>query len=618
MSPDGTGDHDVPVFGQLSVHPPAIGPFIMAADGLVLDIRLGFEPGLGEPLLAGVLPASCLGQPDGVDSACLCLWPSPADLADNRVAVFQLDLSVFPADDPLLAFVLHGQPPGFEPLIGTRLAWGARLSMDRQPLQDVARRWWQANGTPEPTPGMIAALVHAQRQAFERVRSPRELACLSRPFPWRTPQHSGSSHRRVCFAVSCCHYPAGMFDRTPQSQAASAPSPSDRSLVAWDWQRRQRRAGRECGPEPEFVLMLGDQIYVDATAGVFDPALSDDRYTAPYRQWLTNAVVQRACAGLLLHAMPDDHELLDNWAPVDPQSRAIDAVGQPASAPDHIARIRHEGLLAYWTYQGHRQTGSLYRLAGPPDLPGLVFMADTRTERTRRRADQLDQARLISDEQWAALRQWLSESQGAGPRFLACPAMVLPRHRVACGPTPASALRSDAWDGYPASLLALLTLIAELRLNQLVLLSGDEHLASVSQIRLLDRGTGDAPPVETVLHAIHAPALYAPYPFANARPDDFNLAAFGFEPGGTACLPPDPTDGPPPRYRCEVHTWFPSRANGFLWIDTPTAEQPAQRLRLRLSFPEAHEVTPVPAWLADSRTLEIEVVTGNPQPAGTA
>ncbi len=611
----------VPAFGQLSVRAPAIGPFILAADGNRLDVRLGFEPGLGEPLLAGALPAARLGSAQAVDSACFALWPGPSSLQpDNRAAVFGLDLGIFPDEEPLLVFVLHGQPPGFETLIGPGLAPLERVSMGLR-IEEAAHQWWQANGIQAPTAAMIAALVDAQRRAFAQVHSPRELAGLQRATARPTSKSLDLQHRRVCFAVTCCRYPAGMFDRAP---AGLAPSPSDRSLAAFHRQRRAREAAGEA--TPEFALMLGDQIYVDATAGVFDPALSDDRYAAPYRQWLTNPMVQQALDGLPLHAMPDDHELFDNWGPVDPQAGGIDTAGQPVSVPAYIDKVRREGLLAYAAYQGPRQVrsllpaaqGHLYRQAGPPDLPSLVFMADTRTERTGRQAGNLDEARLVSDGQWGALREWLFESQGAGPRFLACPSMVLPRRRAACGPTLASALRSDAWDGYPRSLLALLAVIGELRLDNLVLLSGDEHLASVSEIRLIDRGPGGtaASPVETVLHAIHAPALYAPYPFANARPDDFSQASFGFEPGRVAYLPPDPADGtPPPRYRCEVRSWFPSRADGFLWIDTPVTERPARGLKLMLSFPEASQVAPLPDWLKNSPRLKVEVLTGTAAPA---
>jgi len=35
------------------------------------------------------------------------------------------------------------------------------------------------------------------------------------------------------------------------------------------------------GIKPRFALFVGDQVYVDATAGLYDPTAKDDRYRLP-------------------------------------------------------------------------------------------------------------------------------------------------------------------------------------------------------------------------------------------------------------------------------------------------------------------------------------------------
>jgi phosphodiesterase/alkaline phosphatase D-like protein len=71
---------------------------------------------------------------------------------------------------------------------------------------------------------------------------------------------------------------------------------------------------------PTLLLLAGDQIYADATAGLFDPKVLDERYRIPQERRGESrgakAVMQRL--DLDVHMMIDDHEIKDNWAPNDP------------------------------------------------------------------------------------------------------------------------------------------------------------------------------------------------------------------------------------------------------------------------------------------------------------
>ena len=79
--------------------------------------------------------------------------------------------------------------------------------------------------------------------------------------PAQQPEPNGT-----CFTVSSCQYPAGFVD----------------DPVAYrSYHRILDRLDTREGPKPRFALFVGDQVYVDATAGLYDPSSQDDRYTTP-------------------------------------------------------------------------------------------------------------------------------------------------------------------------------------------------------------------------------------------------------------------------------------------------------------------------------------------------
>jgi cholesterol oxidase len=104
---------------------------------------------------------------------------------------------------------------------------------------------------------------------------------------------------------------------------------------------------------------------------------------------------------------------------------------------------------------------------------------------------------------------------------VACPSLLLPRRRDSLREPDAWA-RSDAWDGYPASLSKLLALLHRVQARRTLFVSGDEHHALACRITLRD-GHQDR---DLVLWSIHASALYAPLPFANGQPTDLTDEPF--------------------------------------------------------------------------------------------
>jgi hypothetical protein len=330
------------------------------------------------------------------------------------------------------------------------------------------------------------------------------------------------------FAVGSCQYPTAMLEH---------------AVSGGSYARLGARLDRERAHGPQFVLLLGDQVYVDGTAGLFDPTSQFDRYVRPYellyRMDATRDVLRRLPAFMMM----DDHEIRDNWEP-----RTDDRRSDPAMI---------DGRRSYVKFQ---------RRAGPPlrspvddarnpiwfdfDFHGFgVFMADTRTERSARTARTFSAARIMSDGQHAALLGFLAAPAGT-PRIVASPSILLPRHARAVQWNQAvSALRSDAWDGYPLSLHEVLAFIAHERIRNVVFLSGDEHLGCVARIEVAE---GDQPPV--VVHSVHSSPLFAPFPFANSQRCDLVAnEAFDF----------DAPSRPGATFHCSVTTEFAPPGDGF-------------------------------------------------------
>jgi hypothetical protein len=227
-----------------------------------------------------------------------------------------------------------------------------------------------------------------------------------------------------------------------------------------------------------------------------------------------------------------------------------------ADKPQQVCNkaLMQAGAKGYWVYQrssrfarplGHQWQTFEHR--------GIrFFIGDTRTERQARPAsgDPLT-PRIMSCRQHIGLLAWLRRDR-ARPAFVATPAMLLPRRRSSTRSLRA-AIHSDAWDGYPGSLHALLAFLWREDLSKVVFLSGDEHLSCVVRATV-----SDIPHTRSVtVHSVHSSGLYAPYPFANA--DEADLAGAGdswdFEDPDAALAPHLPR----PRYNCcvEFLRWVP-------------------------------------------------------------
>ncbi|RZN10796.1 hypothetical protein CWO91_11380 [Bradyrhizobium genosp. SA-3] len=332
----------------------------------------------------------------------------------------------------------------------------------------------------------------------------------------------------VTFAVASCLYPSDILNHMPAAQHFPR-GPADASLLTLS-----DLLGKP--DSPSLLLLAGDQIYVDATAGLFDPKVLDERFRIPHERRGegrgSKAVMQRM--DLEVQMMLDDHEINDNWAPNDPDLEAT-RTGQS---------VLERGLSAYFLYErgAPKPQPHVWHKLYHREIP--FFLADARTEREARTAVAWRTQRIMGSRQFGALCSWLVAPKHKNrPKFVMTASALLPRRLVM--KQSASALQSDAWDGYPHSLHSLLRFICDHEVEGLVFLSGDEHISSLVTARVTCLDTGK----QCGFHSIHSSSLFAPYTFANGVPDDFitnDRFDFSFPlPGGQA-----------QHYRCEAKAQF--------------------------------------------------------------
>ena len=353
-------------------------------------------------------------------------------------------------------------------------------------------------------------IQHAQVwEALQRFYSPQQI--LDLVVPWSDASLPTTA---LCLAFGSCQFPAGLLDKLP-------------AFASYD-RLAARLANAKTQPAPQLLLLLGDQIYADATGGVLDPVRADDRFDLAYQNLFAADAVRQVLKQLPARMMLDDHEIDDNWVPV------LNREGQVTKG-----RQYRPGLDAYWRYQrgiSGPATQPAHQLQTRPTWTTFTqsgfefFMTDSRSRRTPRTPDNLhaSDTLLLGAPQSNELQAWLAQQQhdhGNRPKLVSSASMVLPRHTAGESDT----LDLDGWDGYPQSLSRLLGFICDQGIQNVIFLSGDEHLACFTDIKL--QRLGDPRIVQA--YSIHAPALYAPLPFANASPAELRVKEnFNFDDAG--------------------------------------------------------------------------------------
>lgn len=310
----------------------------------------------------------------------------------------------------------------------------------------------------------------------------------------------------ISFLAASCRWPGMAFER----RAIDA--------LAGDMEQHITHATAPV----EALLLLGDQIYADATANIAETTERDERGAQRYRESWGGAATQQLFARLPVWLVVDDHEFDDNF----------DGAG---SATANSVRGQHfyNGFLAATAYQSRFHRKDLPSLSLTPsgwavnhglwhefDVGGIpAFAADTRTERTPRTLHTWRSAEIMGLQQMQAIERWML-AHPKGPKLL-CSGSVfaLPENRFVA--EPATCVCADSWR-------RLVRFIVDNDIEGLVFVAGDYHLSAVVEIELTSQGK-----TVTALNLVCS-AWNASLPFANAQPSDFTFDAPVRAPGSDA------------------------------------------------------------------------------------
>ena len=299
------------------------------------------------------------------------------------------------------------------------------------------------------------------------------------------------------FVLASCRYPPGLVDRRPAQSATERLS--------------NRLRASPPNERAQLLVLAGDQVYVDAGAGLFDPAGTTE-IDGAYRTGLGDAALRRVVKSLPTYPLMNSHEVQDRWEP------------ETQLSADHAYALQAYGRFQHSVVDGRREPPFDYEVeaAGFP-----FFMLDVRSTREQRvlretaGATLLDQASIHAGGDLDALLRWLKAAPRDRPKFIATSTTVFPFPLAALGDSDAERLGLDDWSGYPRSQFALLDGIRRERIEHVVLLSGGRHMSSVSSL-WLDAVGGDPEDAIEVVSVVSS-GLYAPWPCTNTRPDEYGL-----------------------------------------------------------------------------------------------
>jgi cholesterol oxidase len=241
------------------------------------------------------------------------------------------------------------------------------------------------------------------------------------------------------------------------------------------------------------MLMVGDQIYADATAGIGDGMSAVEKIKYRYEcAFNAPGFAQMAQWTPLVMAI-DDHEIGDGWS-----------ADRLAILPGGAELLR-AGLAGYCAFEhAHAPRSKNFAAAdgfnSTFEVGGVAFaIVDTRSQRTLLGSV----PSVLSVAQMDALKTWLTSAPQDSPKVIISGAVFAPL------------LEEDAFGGITADSWALaqdqrkdlLDFIDEEEIQRVLFISGDYHLDAFAEIAFRNGHKA---------HALVTPPLYAPLPFINA------------------------------------------------------------------------------------------------------
>jgi len=447
------------------------------------------------PVRARAVPKLFPGQPALLGRS--VFWLAQLDIdafRGNAPADEKLVLTIEPAPD-MLAWATALLDPLEHRRLGSIEVRALARAWERfsgvPPLAGGACSDRTAPGAPPAVPPLPGAAGHpacsAPGSEVERVEV--ELGGL----PWfrrLVEGEVGGGRGTMAFLLGSCLYPGSPFDQRLSDAIWGTMGPHLEGTDSW--------AG------VDHALFVGDQIYADATADIFDAKVPYQRFRDRYRRaWGGPGREKgRGAAGILsrlpVYFAVDDHELEDDWA-----------------GGRRRGTLFRDSFREAWLFQMQA------RQSGPPRLwydfercGYRHFVLDTRFERTSKRLRHYPDA-LMSGAQRRALAAWVGHASEDELLFIVAGSpLALLSHESARHPETTTSL--DHLLAYPGFLGWLASTLGGRRL---VWLCGNPHLSCVSEVKI-------AVDDEIALDAVQicGSGLFAPLPFANAAPAHFHWA----------------------------------------------------------------------------------------------
>ncbi len=279
-----------------------------------------------------------------------------------------------------------------------------------------------------------------------------------------------------------------------------------------------------------FTLMVGDQIYADMLNRAI-PILRADTYAefqSRYAQAMGSPNMRRLLRTSPVYMILDDHEIEDNWT----QDRLHD------QGKHQLFNIAISAYMSYQWSHGPRTWGRL--LYYHFDCGGYPFFAlDARTQRYKDDRAGLDDNHLLGRPaidpthpgQLQRFLDWLEAQPKEIPKFVVSSSVFVPNdmtERMDCDDatamtSPGTVNRdrrdaSDSWPAFPRTRRAILDLVVNRKIQNLVFLTGDIHCSNIARMRFLDRSGKDR---DLFAYDITSSAFYWPFPFADGDPNNY-------------------------------------------------------------------------------------------------
>lgn len=447
-------------------------------------------------------------QDHAVDEPLAVLTGPQIELAqdgERRQLVVWLELAHDPAR-PVTALQAHA-PQAAVTWQAQRLtqvhAPGSGVPRDATLLQGAGQYW--VGRLTEARPG---ALAEAGPVFFSADGQPLGAALNWAHLPWWQRWTGQAVPYPVSWLAWSCRWPGLPFEREAIDAVAA-------HMLAH---------ARDPQRPVDAVLLLGDQIYADASADLIQTRESDERLAGLYRDAGSGPHTRALLQTLPSYRVIDDHEYRDNW-----QGGARPA--QDAGLVDGF-----EAALAYqwrWDHPSRHAPqlgpGPVRGFWKPFVLGGLpAFALDTRTERALRTPEGWRQAAMIGQAQMDALKTWLLAHRDQPKLICSGSVFGLPDRRLVHDP--ALCASDDDWEGYPASWRELVTFVVQHQIQRLIFMAGDYHFSAAARLQL--RADTLGPPVAAL--SVVSSGWNASLPFANSQPSDFVLDQAVDYPGSDA------------------------------------------------------------------------------------